>query len=338
MPANTITTVVSFKKQFRAEILNKFTTLAVGYLDGDNREVLVTCGEDGVLHVYTIDNSTDSDQCLKKIKTLDSKCSSIQCICIAEVTRFGSNDLIVADSKGHIVVFFKEQIVCRKKVSDYPLSSLAVYNKPNGMVVIVAADIEGMIVAFNPYIEFWKFHISNIPIPKGPSSLVKILAIHIAHLKMSENTVDYILISDTARQLLFLRNGKLVHKIILPFCATAISSGYYQKSSTNTEIAIASENGSIHLLNNTEIILNDYANLNVPVKKMKTIRVTHCKDTVDTLICTGNFDSVFGVRDGTVSQYETTDWIENTSITDSSSLYLGSKDNSLFSIKLDLDS
>lgn len=127
------------------------------FLYSDNREVLITSGENGVLCVYSIDNDSKAEKRLKviitydinrffsiefiyliiqKFKTLDSKCSSIQSICLAEVTRFGSNDIIVADSKGQIVLFFKEQIVCRKKVSDYPITSLSVYNKPSNKIFL----------------------------------------------------------------------------------------------------------------------------------------------------------------------------------------------------------
>lgn len=57
---------------------------------------------------------------------LDSKGGPIQALSVHNVTRFSSNDVLVADSQGTVTVFCNEQILHRKRISDSSINCLQV--------------------------------------------------------------------------------------------------------------------------------------------------------------------------------------------------------------------
>lgn len=124
------------------------------FLNRLNDDCLVVGGEDGMITVYeipTVKNSAKNvslkvmlfivarkiigkniSNCvlffisIQELIKLETKGGPVQTLCLHDVTKFGSVDLIVADSKGTLTFFGNKQILYKMTISEGCISALAV--------------------------------------------------------------------------------------------------------------------------------------------------------------------------------------------------------------------
>ncbi|CAB4027394.1 uncharacterized protein LOC110231309, partial [Paramuricea clavata] len=119
---------VDLELQWESRLEKNFNVFTVGKIFRLNDDCLVVGGEDGMITVYeipTVKNSVKNVS-LKELIKLETKGGPVQTLCLHDVTKFGSVDLIVADSKGTLTFFGNKQILYKMTISEGCISALAV--------------------------------------------------------------------------------------------------------------------------------------------------------------------------------------------------------------------
>ncbi|KAK3715064.1 hypothetical protein QZH41_012133, partial [Actinostola sp. cb2023] len=121
---------------------------------------VITGGDDGTIRVYTTKNNLKTWN-FEEISKLESKGGPVQCLHLHNVTKFGSTDLIVGDSKGTLTIFSNEQILNRRILSQGCITTLTVDVDYAGNLAIVVGDAEGGVTAMSPYGSLWKIRLQD---------------------------------------------------------------------------------------------------------------------------------------------------------------------------------
>ena len=115
---------------------------------------------------------------------METKSGPIQHICLHNVTRLDSVDLVVSDSRGIVTVFHKDQLLTPRAVSTHNVTALQIQQDATGGISIVTGDSEGNITAFNIYKDvLWKLRLSDaqhnkVNIIKESAFIFKYVFIH----------------------------------------------------------------------------------------------------------------------------------------------------------------
>lgn len=342
---------------------SKFNALAIGPVFRDSDVMLVTGGEDGCVRTYNIPETISSDSLARQeIKLecracLESKGGPIQTLTIHDVTRFFSNDLIVADSRGTLTVFSNGQIVSRQVVSDCALRCLLVEHDATGNMAIISTDTNGGIVATLPNVILWRLRLGDFPRIRGLSASVKTL-VSVTLPNASGSLTDYVLASDDEGHLFVLQRGSIVMMIDTPEVITAMCVGRFvldraqsggdnghDSSNTPHQVALGGEQGAVYIFNNFQIYQDEYSNAHLPICHLCALPSSEGHDRVDSLLVAGHFNALMVFNDSKlVGRHTTPDWVDSilTTTTASSSnlnnrnneVVIGCLDNSVVKLKI----
>lgn len=160
--------------------------------------------------------------------------------------------------------------------------------------------------------------------------------------------VNYIIVSDTCKNIFILQNGMVVHTLHMTSVVTAMTSGYFipimpppfspsqsfssarpQPPTCQSQVALGTEEGSIFVLNNFQ--LQSYASVHLPVTNLVSFPNKSCQEKTDFLLCSGHFNAlmVFDKQE-LVHRLETKEWIRTLSCSyDDKHVILGMLDNTI---------
>lgn len=313
---------ISLQTVWKAYLEEAFNVIAVGVVFKEKAKLLVVGCEDGAVRLYQLPHSNNKETFhLKPWKCLESKGGPIQVIALHDVTKFGSVDIITGDSRGLMTILSNGQILDRQHVSDHSINSLKVDEDLIGNTSIVAGDSSGLVSALLPFSPLWKFKVrpehgvGKQPGTSQPSA--KSLLAFSGPSSPAGHVTNYILVSDDQNCLHVLQQGSRVLTIAVPGLVTAMSSGVFQGSSgeidqrysTIKEVALGCHNGTIYIMKEFKILVQPYANIQLPIMHLKEIPSVR-GDGLDSLLCAGHFRAVLLLHGGQIlSRYEVSDLV-----------------------------
>ena len=65
-------------------------------------------------------------QTFQVLSQLETKSGPVQAVCLCDVTKFGSTDMMVGDSKGNLTIFGNEQILNRRTLSEGCITAITI--------------------------------------------------------------------------------------------------------------------------------------------------------------------------------------------------------------------
>ncbi|CAL1527521.1 unnamed protein product [Lymnaea stagnalis] len=309
---------------WKAKLDKPFNAMALAVIFRSSGLSFIVGCEDGMVRIYDL-SAKHLDEKPKTV--LETKSGPIQCLTVHDVTRFYHNDLIVGDSCGMLTVFCNRQILSRQSLSSDSIICSTVVEDNGGSPVIVCSNDSGVITGVQPTEELWRIDLNSLS-NKNPSSIVKItclLAIHITDA--TGNKRQYLLVADNAKRIHVISNGTLVSSLNAPTNITAMTQGRFipanklslpsgqSLSSDAEQVALGSSSGSVYILHNLNITLDDYVNTKHPITNLCTL--PQPENSTDLLLCSGHFSSLHLYRDGQLlMEYPTSDWVSNIATAD----------------------
>lgn len=287
--------------------------------------------QDGIVRIYglpshenDIDPLQPTSHEFQVMNTLETKGGPIQSQLIHDTTRLNGVDIVVADSRGLVTLFSNGQILKRKQVSVHAIHHMVIEDGSNGTLAIVTADAVGNISAFAPYVELWSLRLADLPQLKAGGLCPKVLSLLSTQLTSIYGlTVNYIMATDNCGQLYLIQNGKVVLVTRTPQNITAMCSGHFVdpeeietndadgdvQSALGTQIALGSDSGAIYIMSNFQVYTTEFANINYPIRQMKTLKAGDSQGT-DSILCGGHFNALSVLRNGAeIAQKTMPDWV-----------------------------
>ncbi|XP_013381513.1 uncharacterized protein LOC106152470 [Lingula anatina] len=331
-----------------------FNIIKVGKVFRQACQSLVTGCEDGVIRIYDIAQIQRGIN-VKLLHSLETKGGPIQALAVHDVTRFGATDLVVGDSRGSVTIFCQEQILSRSHVSDHSIDCMQIQQDDTGHVAVVTGDSDGNVCALLPYSELWRIRArDHVPVPKSVSGSYKIkslLSLEIPSCPGVAST-NYILASDSCRNLYIIQQGSVVKVIQTPCVISAMTCGKFAHvegddtapvpdevgslaaSKSAHQVALGGETGAIYILHNFQILSEEYANIELPITKLSSLPGENHSDL---LLCAGYFNSLIVVQNGKeLCKHTTPDWVNSIVVTDRDNILLGCIDNTVQSLRVKL--
>eukprot|EP01097_Dermamoeba_algensis_P006328 TRINITY_DN395_c0_g1_i1.p1 TRINITY_DN395_c0_g1~~TRINITY_DN395_c0_g1_i1.p1 ORF type:complete len:235 (-),score=41.16 TRINITY_DN395_c0_g1_i1:476-1120(-) len=147
---------------------------------------------------------------------LETKGSSICALLLADVTNFGSIDLITGDSEGSITIFSNNEILSKKKFFSQEVSALGLYIDAAENPYIVAGDRGGTICCFQPNENPWKIRLTDeaLRVDRGQREGVEVFSIRV---------LDTLIMNDASgiqSHYLLACDGRFLHLFFWSFSAT----------------------------------------------------------------------------------------------------------------------
>ncbi|KXJ19091.1 uncharacterized protein LOC110231309 [Exaiptasia diaphana] len=329
---------------------HNFNALLVGKPFRYTDLCVITGGDDGTIRVFTTKNNLRNWN-LEEISKLESKGGPVQCLHLHNVTKFGSCDMIVGDSKGTLTIFSNEQILNRRILSQDCIIALTVDVDHAGNLAIVVGDGEGGVTAVSPYGSLWKIRLQDArkQMYKEIGQRVSVKCMLSVQLPAANGLpVSYIIVSDTCKNIFILQNGMVVHTLHMTSVVTAMTSGYFipimpppfsptqsfssprsLQPARQSQVALGTEEGSIFVLSNFQ--LQPYASVRLPITNLLSFPNNGCPEKTDFLLCSGHFNAlmVFDQQE-IVHRLETKEWIHTVSCSyDDKHVVLGMLDNTI---------
>ncbi|XP_059179596.1 uncharacterized protein LOC131958525 [Physella acuta] len=332
---------------WKGKLLENFNSMAVAVIFRPTGLSLILGCEDGMVRIHDL-SAKHLDEKPKTI--LETKSGPIQCLTVHDVTRFYHNDLIVGDSCGMLTVFCNRQILSRQSLSSDSIICSTVVEDNGGSPVIVSSNDSGVITGVQPTEELWRINLNSLS-NKNPALIVKIsclLAVHITDA--SGNKRQYLLAADNAKRIHVISNGSLVSSLIAPNNITAMTQGRFipssklnlpsglSQSAESEQVALGSSSGSVYILHNFNITLDEYVNAKCPITNLCTL--PQPDNTTDILLCAGHFSSLHLYKDRELlTEYHTADWVNNIATADIDDdgvleIILGCMDKSVVALKV----
>ncbi|KAK0052301.1 hypothetical protein Bpfe_018384 [Biomphalaria pfeifferi] len=313
-----------YSEIWKLKLDHPFNTMALAVIFRASGWSLILGCEDGLVRIHDL-SAKHLDNKPKTV--LETKSGPIQALTVYDVTRFYHNDLIVCDSCGMLTVFCNKQILSRQSLSSDSLICCTVVEENGGSPVIVCSNDSGVITGVQPTEELWRINLNSLS-NKNPSTLVRISCMLVVYLTDSTgNRKQYLLAADNAKRIHVISNGTIVNSLVAPVNITAMCQGRFIPSnklslassptlSTDGEqVALGSSSGSVYILHNFNITLDDYVNTKSPITSLCTL--PQSDHSTDLLLCAGHFSSLHLYRDGQLFyEYLTSDWVNNIATAD----------------------
>ncbi len=149
-------------------------------------------------------------------------------------------------------------------------------------------------------------------------------------ISSGQTSINYVVVADNRSSLHFFQSGTLIKTVAVPSVVTCMCTGYFlpldasaSQDSTSVEftsptkktrvqnrtedqIAVGTKDGRIFIIHGFKCI--QYATIGTQLTNIRSMKSSF--DNCDTLICTGNFNSVYLFKDSDeIARYTTSDWI-----------------------------
>ncbi|CAH1263295.1 uncharacterized protein [Branchiostoma lanceolatum] len=335
----------------------KFNVLSVGQVFRSAKALLVLGCEDGVIRLFNLPTSGEknSEKCLQCTSALETKGGPIQQLALHNVTRFGSVDLVAADSQGTVTIFCNEQILARCSLGEHSISCLDVEEDAIGNLMIVAGDEGGTVNAFLPYSTLWRLRLQDTRITRGVNSVPTVRCLLAVGLCSSTGDVsNYILAADNYRNLHVIQGGTIVQTLPTNAIINAMCAGNFvdtddvhwrggQKDiagrTVPSQVALGGEDGSIYIMSNFQVSVVEYSNVKLPLTQLLCVQDS-MPGQEDFILCAGHFNALFVYQAGKrVCQHKTPDWIVSMATADvdrdgNVEVVVGCLDNTVQALKL----
>ncbi|XP_028398736.1 uncharacterized protein LOC114522281 [Dendronephthya gigantea] len=341
---------VDLELQWKSRLEKNFNVFTVGKIFNLSNDHLVVGGEDGIIRIYDLPTMKHSAEeiTLKELIKLETKGGPVQILCLHNITKFGSVDLIVADTKGTLTFFGNKQILYKMAISEGCISALTVDIDAAQNLSIVLGDHEGNVVGCLPHCTQWKLRLSDLISSNKNSSEAMVTSLLSIKLPVSPSLVsNYVLVADSHKNLYVLQNGNVVRTLDMPSTVSTMCVGYFldgldtntplsphssvtTRTGTPHQVALGMIDGRIFILNNFSLTL--YANI-----KLSLTKIVACSlgKTMDTLLCCGYFNSMLVYHNGKrLHKVRTDDWVSSIKVVPSRGkhehcVYLGTLDGTI---------
>eukprot|EP00794_Sanderia_malayensis_P020171 gene20171-22146_t len=319
-----------------------FNVIKVGKVFKDSVPSLVTGGEDGILRVHRCIISETSNYLSgleNASRKLETKAGPIQTLDLENLTNFNSIDVVSGDSRGMLTIFTNNQILSRRSLLDGNITSVLIDKDSAGNMEILVGSIDGNLLAVSPYTTLSKQKLPDVLNERkqlGNGTSLEITCLHSLRISSSSQpaSTNYIIVADNRNSLHFFQSGTLIKTVSVPSTVTCITTGYFlpitssttatnedstmdnetlsptkktrTQARTEDQVAVATMDGRIFIIHAFKCI--PYASIGTKLTNIKTIKSSF--DDCDTMICTGNFNSVFIYKESVeIAHYTTSDWI-----------------------------
>nr|CAB3262584.1 uncharacterized protein LOC100180624 [Phallusia mammillata] len=298
-----------------------FSAIAYGKLFKENAESVVTAGEDGIVRIFAVPEKTSHLKTLQMKRSLETKCGPALHVVLKDVTRLSPCDMLVADTRGSVVLFCDGQILNRKgSVSgkSSQITAVEIQETSMGHVNVIIGRDDGEILCFNTFSQLWRIRLDDCIKEKvqGCVSVTCILTTSIITQSSCGVGSDHILVADTQGYVYIIVGNQVKKVLTAPSVVKTMVSGQFlqtEDSSPNqqslTQIALGCENGSIWLCVDFSIDLSSpYAEIGYPISELRSVPAkgnytqgtTSADSIVDLLICAGHFPSLLVLQHGKV--------------------------------------
>ncbi|KAK7506914.1 hypothetical protein BaRGS_00001765 [Batillaria attramentaria] len=280
---------------------------------------IITGGEDGIIRIYEISSHTPSAEPQACVET---KGGPIQCVAAHNVTRFGQNDLMTADSQGTLTVVCGQQILSRQSLASHALTCLQVQEDGRGYLEIVTGTERGLITACQASSQLWTMNLNDIvKVPTAPVSVRCLLGVELPDSHGHNH--HYMLASDNMRRLHLILHGHLVMSLSVPAVITAMAQGAFFPASQlgpagnpgsgagdSKQVALGAANGSIYILYNMSVTAEEVARAESPITHLASLSLPD--NPLDLLLCAGHFKMLSVYRQGELAyKHATSDWVNS---------------------------
>ncbi|XP_014666633.1 PREDICTED: uncharacterized protein LOC106808427 isoform X2 [Priapulus caudatus] len=318
------------KQLWETTLDHNFNTLNVASVFRHSGLHLIVGCEDGTIRIYNLPLQQTKNSikkfafCLQLKSQLDSKGGPIQMMAVHDVTRFSSNDLLVADSHGTLTVFCNEQILHRQRLSDSSINCLQVEQDASGKITIVASDGDGCLLATHPHKELWKIRLPDIMTEKSLRSKPVVTALLCVQTVAPDGKqINYILASDSYSNVHVLQQGKLVMSIPTPSRVNAMCCGRFKMSAagdsdmgataagagSKLQVALATDTGVIYIMEEFQLCETEYCAVGSPVTQLCRLSARELGNA-DVLLAAGHYNALAIYQDGKLKvKHQTSDWI-----------------------------
>ncbi|XP_046848446.1 uncharacterized protein LOC124442003 isoform X2 [Xenia sp. Carnegie-2017] len=221
---------VEVELEWERSLSKEFNVLTVGKIFREGFECLVVGGSDGLITVYEIPKKTDEyNVSLKELIKLETKGGPIQALCLHDITKFGSVDLIVADSRGTLTFFGNKQILNKMTMSEGCIVSVAIDVDTAQNMSIVAGDSKGNIMGCLPHFMQWRLRLNDLMTSSNKgAAMATVTSLLPIKLPTSSAVIgNYVLVADSNQTLHVLQNGVLVRNLDMPSTVNAMCAGYF---------------------------------------------------------------------------------------------------------------
>jgi len=311
-----------------------FNVLLVGKADGSGTANIVFGTTKGKIRIF---------QDSKEAKVLETKGGAIQAIILQDVTNFGTAsglDLIVGDVEGNVVIFSHNEIYKRSCIT-HPVTALVAQKDAGQNCTIIVGDFRGVLHGYQPNHEVkWRVQVYD------SQSLASIRCLHSLTIPNKDGLpYSYTLVSESSAPALhFYSEEVLVRSLPLESKVNAICSGYFLDGGASPEIAVACEDGYLHIVRDYQV--ERRIKVGVAVTALAPLPISEQAHPVPSsssacspILCCGHFNGIkVFYRGELLSEYETNDWVHTVGIGDvdgdgQPEVVLGLLDNNVICLK-----